>query len=36
MGTTELLQAWMLANALLLVWRVLVTTNEETADRWFG
>lgn len=34
MGTMELLQVWLIANALLLVWRVLVTTNEVPAARF--
>ena len=36
MGTMEMLHAWLIANALLLVWRVLVTTNEDQDARWFG
>jgi hypothetical protein len=34
--TTTLLQAWIVTNALLLVWRVLVVTNDRTHADWFG
>jgi hypothetical protein len=31
MGLTTLIETWLIANALLLVWRILVTTDEMTA-----
>jgi hypothetical protein len=30
MGTMDWIEVWLIANALLLVWRVLVTTDEMT------
>jgi hypothetical protein len=36
MGMTTLLGAWLVTNALLLVWRVLVVTNDRTHAGWFG
>jgi hypothetical protein len=31
-----LLEAWIITNALLLVWRVLVVTNDQAHAGWFG
>jgi hypothetical protein len=31
-----LLQAWIITNAFLLVWRVLVVTNDQAHAGWFG
>jgi hypothetical protein len=34
MDMMTLLQVWVIANALLLTWRVVVMTNEDA--HWFG